>query len=130
RIVGVIRPLLRRLAAVQVARRIERKIPGIHNRLVSVLDLDKPEKKNTVSPTFHRRLLTEALDRIGNFRPRQVLDLVSLRKAGLFGFSTVAAFSFAWILFSSRLPTAMARILNPFAVIPPIGSAHYTVTIS
>src|SRR5262245_51145565 len=41
-LVGVVKPLLRRLAEVNVARRIEKQIPGIHNRLVSVVDLDDP----------------------------------------------------------------------------------------
>src|ERR1700737_4980591 len=36
---GVVRPLFRRLAPVQMARRIESHIPGIHNRLVSCIDL-------------------------------------------------------------------------------------------
>ena len=36
---GVVWPLFRRLTPVMVARRIEKHIPGIHNRLVSSLDL-------------------------------------------------------------------------------------------
>src|SRR5690242_13807635 len=36
-IAGVVRPLFRRLRPVQVARRIETHIPGIHNRLVSCI---------------------------------------------------------------------------------------------
>ncbi|MEA3365178.1 MAG: hypothetical protein U9Q79_06005, partial [Candidatus Hydrogenedentes bacterium] len=34
-IIGVLRPALRRLTHVQIARRIERTLPNIHNRLVS-----------------------------------------------------------------------------------------------
>src|SRR5207248_2562928 len=101
---GVVRPLCRRLAPVQVARRIEKQIPGIHNRLVSVLDLHDARQRQAVSPTFHRRLLREALERIRGFRPSQVLDLHGLRRAGLFAFASTAAFSLAWMLFSDQLP--------------------------
>src|SRR5271157_3161726 len=37
---GVVRPICRRLRPVQVARRIEAHLPGIHNRLVSCIDLE------------------------------------------------------------------------------------------
>src|SRR5258708_1577644 len=38
-LVGVVLPLLRRLGDGHVARRIEQHLPGIHNRLVSCVDL-------------------------------------------------------------------------------------------
>src|SRR5690349_12128963 len=47
--VGVILPLCRRLRAGYVARRIEAHLPGIHNRLVSCLDLASG-KQPTYSP--------------------------------------------------------------------------------
>src|SRR5207245_6740953 len=72
---GVVRPLFRRLREVQVARRIEATLPGIHNRLVSCIDLEK-RGPGAASATFHRRLLTEALERVRGFRPRAVLDLL------------------------------------------------------
>ena len=40
---GVVRPLFRRLAPTLVARRIESHLPGIHNRLVSAIDLEKAD---------------------------------------------------------------------------------------
>ena len=122
---GVVRPLFRRLREVQVARRIEATLPEIHNRLVSCIDL---EKKGAASPTFHRRLLTEALERVRGFRPRMVLDLLSLRRAGGFALGGAAAFAVAWVLFPDRLPTAMARIFLPFADIPPASGVAYTVS--
>lgn len=124
---GVARPLFRRLAPTHVARRIEKQLPGIHNRLVSCIDL---EAKGTldVSPTFHRRLLTEALDRIRAFRPRQVLDLLSLRRASVFALSAAVAFAVAFLLFSDRMPTALARIFLPFADIPPASGVEYAVS--
>src|SRR5262249_44452004 len=93
--VGVVRPLFRRLPPTQVARRIEKHIPGIHNRLVSCIDLAE-QRQATTSPAFYRRLLTEALERIRTFRPRAVIDLLSLRRASVFAFASLAAFALAF----------------------------------
>jgi hypothetical protein len=126
-VVGVVRPLFRRLAAVQVARRIESHLPGIHNRLVSCIDLESKGAKTTVSPVFYRRLLAEALERIRDFRPSLVLDYLSLRRATLFALASALSFVLLWCLFSERVPRALARIFQPFADLPPISSVHYTV---
>jgi hypothetical protein len=124
---AVVRPLLRRLAAVQVARRIESHIPGIHNRLVSCLDLAANEQKRAQSPAFYRRLVQEALDRIRGFRARAVVDVAALRRAGLFASVTVLGFGLAWLVLSDRLAVAMARIFHPFADIPPRSGVLYAV---
>lgn len=126
-VVGVVRPLFRRLAAVQVARRIESYIPGIHNRLVSCIDLAKKGTPSRLSAVFYRRLLTEALERIRGFRPRMVLDYLSLRRATLFALAASLSFVLLWGLFSDRAARAMARIFQPFADLPPISSVNYTV---
>src|ERR1700730_2523481 len=52
--VGVVRPLFRRLGPGKVAQRIEEKIPGIHNRLVSCIDLDAGKDHDKYSPAFYR----------------------------------------------------------------------------
>ncbi|HEY7310093.1 MAG TPA: hypothetical protein VH643_12095 [Gemmataceae bacterium] len=125
--VGVVRPLFRRLASVQVARRIESHLPGIHNRLVSCIDLESKGMRAGVSPIFYRRLLTEALDRIRGFRAGRVLDYLSLRRATLFAAATTLSFVLLWCLFSDRATRAMARIFRPFADLPPIARVAYTV---
>jgi hypothetical protein len=124
---GVVRPLVRRLSAGHVARRIENELPGIHNRLVSCIDLETSGRKGSASPVFYRRLLTEALERIRGFRPAKVLDLLSLRRASIFAGVSACAFILAFCLFSDRLPTALARIFLPFADIPPASGVKYTV---
>lgn len=126
-IVGVIRPVLRRLGNGQVARRIETHLPGIHNRLVSCVDLEDENKRKHRSPEFYRRLVTEALDRIKSFRAKTVLDLRSLRRAGILAGSAIGIFLLAWILLSDRLPTAMARIFRPWADIPPATGVEFSV---
>jgi hypothetical protein len=125
-VAGVVRPLCRRLAAVHVARRIEDHIPGVHNRLVSCIDLEANDHP-PVSAVFHRRLLTEALDRIRRFRPGQVVDALSLRRAALFAFVSTVAFAAVWAVASSRMPRAMARLFLPFADLPPVSDVAYKV---
>lgn len=124
--VGVVRPMCRRLAAQHVARRIEQHLPGIHNRLVSSIDLDRKDRP-PVSPVFHRRLLTEALERIRSFRPRMVLDGASLRKAVVFAFVATIAFGGLYAAASSRLPRAIERLFLPFADLPPVTGVAYDV---
>src|SRR5262249_18393446 len=55
------------------------------------------------------------------------VDFLSLRRAALFTAVTLAAALLSWALFSDRLPTALARILSPFADIPPASGVVYTV---
>jgi hypothetical protein len=124
---GVVRPLFRRLGPTQVARRIETHLPGIHNRLVSAIDLEAKAADRRVSPVFLRRLLNEALDRVKDFHPRTILDLVSLRRAVLTAVVAVALSALAWTFFADRLPTAVARIFMPLADIPPASGVAYDV---
>ncbi|MBC8356285.1 MAG: hypothetical protein H8E66_30265 [Planctomycetes bacterium] len=127
-LVGVVKPLIRRLTQVMVARRIEQELPSIHNRLVSCVDLARNGQARQ-SRAFHQRLVDEAFDRIRDFRLRQVLDLLSLRRASVFAFLSVAALVGAFFLFSDRLPTAVARIFQPFADIPPVSGVLYDVLV-
>lgn len=126
-VVGVLRPLFRRLSAGHVARRIEGHIPGIHNRLVSCIDLAAQNGEQKASPAFYRRLIGEALERIRGFRVSKVVDFFNLRRAGLFAAASVGVFLLAFGVFSDRLVTAMERIFNPFADIPPKSGVEYTV---
>jgi hypothetical protein len=126
-LVGVVRPLFRRLTAGHVARRIEAHLPGIHNRLVSCVDLRANGHAPAASPAFYRRLVHEAVERIRGFRPARVVDFLSLRRAGAFACASTATFVAVLCLFSDRVPVAMARIFSPFADIPPASGVKYTV---
>jgi len=125
---GVIRPLFRRLSNSGIARLIESHLPGIHNRLVSVVDLDQPGAPRPMSPTFHRRLVSETLSRVAPFRAGTVVDRRSLWRAGLSSLLAIGAFAGAWGLFHDRLPTTLARIFQPLADIPPASGVQYQVT--
>ena len=124
---GVLRPLFRRLSNSGVARLIETHLPGIHNRLVSVVDLDQPGAAAPMSPTFHRRLVSETLSRVAPFQPRMVVDRRSLWRSALAALMAVAAFGGAWLMFQDRLPTTLARIFQPLADIPPASGVRYDV---
>jgi hypothetical protein len=124
---GVGRPLLRRLGAGQVARRIEAHVPNMHNRLVSCVEIDSAQARQTRSPAFFRRLVGEVLDRLRGFRPSAVVDWLQLRRAGLLAGVGTAALVLAWLLFADRLNVALARVFAPFADIPPASGVEYTV---
>ena len=126
---GVILPLCRRLTEVIVARHIEREIPGIHNRLISCIDLARNGSKETGvhSQAFHVRLVNEALTRIADFSPRKVLDLISLRKSILFAVATTVILVVAFVGFDDRLSTAVARIVYFYRDIPPNSGVGYQV---
>lgn len=126
---GVIRPLCRRLTEVIVARHIEREIPGIHNRLISCIDLARNGSTETGihSQAFHVRLVNEALSRIADFSPRKVLDLISLRKSTVFAVVTTMILVVAFAGFGDRLSTAVARIVYFYRDIPPNSGVDYRV---
>lgn len=124
---GVLRPLFRRLGNTQVARRIERYLPGIHNRLVSCVDLSNDKRRDGHSPEFYRRLVGEALERIRTFKPATVVDRRSLERAGSALAAIVVLFVVCWFVLSDRLPTAMARIFHPWADIPPATGVKFIV---
>jgi hypothetical protein len=127
-VIGALRPLLRGLSSAIVARRIEREMPGIHNRIVSCVDLAAGNAP-TQSSAFHRRLIHEALQRIGNFRPQDALDRYSLKRSAIFALGSLVVLAVAFSIASARLPNALARILKPFADIPPVASVLYHVLV-
>ncbi|MFV1967868.1 MAG: hypothetical protein ACC628_20750, partial [Pirellulaceae bacterium] len=128
-LIGVLRPLCCRLTDVTVARRIEAAIPGIRNRLVSCVDLAQQDAGPVLSPAFHRRLVAETFERVQHFSMRRVLDMERIRRAGLFAAVSVALMVLSLAVFSNRLPTAIARVLQPFADIPPVSGVAFDVLV-
>jgi hypothetical protein len=126
-IVGVFRPYLRRVTKVQVARRIEKHLPNIHNRLVSCVDLASDAVRQAYSLVFYRRLVVEVLQRIRGFRPKQVVDRRSRRQALLIAAVALCVFAALVGFFPRTVLTAIARILIPMADIPPASDVRFTV---
>jgi cell division septum initiation protein DivIVA len=121
----VVLPLGRRLRNVELARRIESKIPGMHSRLVSCIDL--AGREGQVSPAFYRKLVNESLNRIDKYRAASVIDWRAIRKAVTFAAAGVGLFLLLWLALGSALTTALARVFQPFADIPPASDVAFTV---
>jgi peptide/nickel transport system substrate-binding protein len=124
---GVVRPLVRRLTPQGIARRVELHLPGMHNRLLSCVDLAHGETPKLLSPAFLQRLLSEAVERLRPFRPSAVIDRSSLQRAGSFACVGMVGLLLSYAIFPDRLPTAVARIFSPFADIPPASGVSYEV---
>lgn len=118
-------PLLRRLRNVEVARRIESRIPGMHSRLVSCMDL--AGREGEVSPAFYRKLVHESLDRIGKYRATSVVDFRAVWKSLRFALIGIGIFALLWIALGNKLTTALARVFNPFADLPPASDVQLSV---
>ena len=118
-------PLSRRIRDVEIARRIESHIPGMHSRLVSCIDF--AEREDQVSPAFYRKLVDESLDRIGTYRSSSVVDHRAIWKNLRFALIGTGVFALLWLGLGSRLTTAMARVFNPFADLPPASDVEYSV---
>jgi hypothetical protein len=113
-------PLLRRRSDLDIARRIEERLPNIQDRLVSCLDLEgRSHHGGTAHHPFYIRLLGETVERIGQVRARQMIDLGGLRRAALLAVMAMLVFHVTWLCLPDQFITAMTRILNPLADIPP-----------
>jgi hypothetical protein len=118
-------PFARRLRDAEIARRIEGRIPGMHNRLVSCLDL--AGRTDEVSPAFYRKLVAESLNRIGDYRPSSVVDWRSVRKSLAFAAVALVALAGTGLALGERFTTAVARVFHPDADIPPVGRVTFAV---
>src|SRR5262249_38523491 len=69
---------------------------------------------------------SESLDRIGTYRARSAIDWREVRKSVLFAMVGVGLFAILWLALGVRLTTALARVFDPFADIPPASDVAYT----
>ncbi len=115
-------PSLRRVTLEEIALRIERTVGGMHNRLLTVLDLHRADavSKKRSNPEMVVALLRQTRTKLANFRIRQMVDRVPLVRSVL-GLAAVSAFAVLLaVLFRESASTALARILYPTADIPPL----------
>ena len=123
---GIIWPAMRPLTANQVARRIERTVPSMKNRLLSVVDLhqrsthpegDGPDKVNR---RFYQRLLDETRARLQNYKLEQVVNPRPLRWGTAAAVGVIVLTFGMALLMHEAMPAAVARIVRPTAEIPPV----------
>ena len=118
-------PFAHRLRDAEIARRIEGRLPGMHSRLVSCLDL--AGRTDEVSPAFFRKLVAESLDRLGAYRPASVVDWRGVRTSLAFAVMSLAMLAGAWLALEDRFTTALVRVFQPNADVPPIGNVTFAV---
>jgi hypothetical protein len=114
----VLRPLFARLPLFGVALRIERQLPGMHNRLVTALDMANADRPPESEP-FFGVVVRQAADRLEGYRPGAIVDRESLRKSALWAGAPLALGLGAWLAAPEFTGTAVARVLQPWADIPP-----------
>ncbi len=115
-------PALRRLKLEDVALGIERAIGGMHNRLLTVLDLHRADQQAAAkaNPEMVARLMSQTRAKLAGFRMAHLVNRAALMRSlsALGGVLLVAALLAA--AFWDRAPTALARILRPTADIAPV----------
>lgn len=123
----ILAPWLKRLSPSRVAGRMEGLLPDMKNRLVSCVDLALRRDATPWSPAFLDRLLGETRTRVGSFNPVMVVNQAELRRHAVLAVASVMAFGALVGFVPDRSPTAMARILAPWADIPPASPLTFTV---
>jgi len=119
---GIVRPTVRRVDLDQVALRIERAVGGLHNRLLTLLDLRRRNGRADVSEVMVERVVTQTRDRLRDFRMQQVADPQPVRRTAAMGLVTLVAAVIIVVSVGPRLTTALARIMQPTASIAPVTS--------
>ena len=131
-LVGVLWPGLRPLRLQGVARRIERTIPEIHNRLITVLDLREgkglSERAGDQQPdAFVERLLEQTRNRLRGYRIEQVTNPRPRRRQLLCAATILTVVVFSVVVGSPRTSTALLRVMRPTADIPPLAWVRLAV---
>jgi hypothetical protein len=119
----VVWPLLRPLTKRRVAAQIEGARSGLEERLLTLIDV---EGKPIPSEAFRSRLVAEVWGELSRFQPWQAVRHRSLRYWCL-GLGLLGVLWMTAELATGRLSTAVERLLQPFADIPPASGNRYVV---
>jgi len=117
-------PALRRPSLDTVAVLIERALGGMHNRLLTVIDLARGRRRDgsparDAKPEMVERLVAQTTSRLEGFRPGRVIKGRTLARN--LGIATLAAAILGglWYSLGERFTITLARLLDPTADIPP-----------
>ena len=117
-------PALQPLGLDRVAWRIERTVPGMHNRLITVLDVRRRAAGSDDS--FVERLIEQTRARLDAYEIEHVASRRPLRYGSI---AAAAAAIAAVVLLASvgePMTTAVARIVRPTAAIAPVSWVKLT----
>ena len=117
-------PAMQPLGLDRVALRIERTVPGMHNRLITVLDVRRRAAGS--DDAFVERLIEQTRARLGAY---EIEDVASRRPLRYGVIAAVAAVIAAIVLLAAigePMTTAVARIVRPTAAIAPVSWVKLT----
>lgn len=111
-----------------VALRIERVLGGMHNRLLTVLDLESDGgRRARTRPDLLVRLLEQTQERLRGFRVGRVVSRRAPIRAAAIAGAGVAAVAALSAVFGDRLTTTLERLRHPTADIPPATYVQFSV---
>lgn len=116
--VFVARPLCRRPTMPAVASLIERVTGRMHNRLVTVLDVER-RGAAAENPDMMRRLVRQTCARLADYRVGRVARPIVARNSTLAAGLVLLVSAVLFLGYPDRMPVAVARVLRPTALIPP-----------
>lgn len=121
--VWVVRPAVRRLSDEEVARHIERALPGIRNGLINAVQLSRDQ--HAPSPELVDAAITETAVESANRDFRAAVDTSPLRKLGAAALALVLMLFLYNVVFPGRLSNALMRVLYPTdRMLPVVGSVE------
>jgi len=119
----VLLPAVRRPLVDAVALRIERALGGMHNRLLTVVDIARGGTAQAggrrLEPDMVERLLAQTQALLAGFRPSAVIRWRALARSLLFVLGGAAALAGLHLVLGERLLVTLERLWNPTADIPP-----------
>ncbi|MCX7431101.1 MAG: hypothetical protein NTY17_08880 [Planctomycetia bacterium] len=116
----VLLPAVRRPLLDTVSLRIENALGGIHNRLLTVVDLARGgHAGRTLEPEMVERLLAQTQTQLSGFRPSRVVRWQALARNAALAAGAAAMVAALWLALGERLTITLDRFLHPTADIPP-----------
>lgn len=126
---AVLRPALRTIRLQRVALEIERALGRMHNRLVTILDLNPPATSRQAAPDdwLVQRLVEQTWQRMADYEPSRVADARPARRLTLAAIlSTLVLFTLL-ASFNEPMTTALRRIAYPTHPIPPASWLRFDI---
>lgn len=110
-----------------IAARLESLHPALESRLYHCLDLQPSPSAPPRTDPFARRLFAETDALLVGIRPQSVIEIAAIRRAlGMLG-AVLWLAAIGGFCYGDRARVTIARLANPGAEIPPLGSVRYHI---